>query len=260
MVKLDVCAGRFCPLCGDVGRLAFDKDAYHLRECRGEAVGRSHPPVLLSWLWRSETEYDRLYLEDLNYHNAVQRAGGQVPFDGREEELARAAHSRMRHLEPFVSPGASICDVGAAYGMQSLIACAMGYTAFSLEPNPMVVSVARAVGRRIEVGTWRDVKGNWDVITLFDVFEHLTRPRACLRHLVNCLTPAGVILLEMPEWDAGNSRCMKHVRPEQHPVLYSAGAAEQLFSEEGLRVLEFHRPVRGELGKMSWLLMRSEVE
>jgi hypothetical protein len=119
--------------------------------------------------------------------------------------------------------------------------------------------VAKRFGRNVQVGTWRDVPGGWNAITLIDVFEHLTRPRACLRYLTDCLAPAGVLLIEMPEWDAADARCKKHVRPEQHPVLYSVGAAERLFGEEGLRVLEFHRPVHGTLGKVSWLLMRSDV-
>ena len=57
----------------------------------------------------------------------------------------------------------------------------------------------------------------------------------------------------MPEFQ-GLGDWKKHIKPREHLCLFSRGAAEQLYGEEGYTPIEFHRPRRGELGKMSHIL------
>lgn len=254
MAPLDWCAGKVCPICGGSGDFYAAVGGHALRECRG---GRRapHDPVLLSWAWGSETEYTNLYLEYNLYHDYIQKVGNHWPFDAREAELARAAHLRIKALKPYLAEGMRLCDIGTAYGIFPLVAKSFGMDACGLEINRYVADIAASRGRPVRAGSWEDMEGEYDVITLFDVFEHITRPRGCLRRLRQHLSSRGVLVVEMPEWDASNPVGEKHVRPDEHPVLYSAGAAEALFSSEAYRIIGFWRPMRDTLGKMSWALI-----
>lgn len=132
-----------------------------------------------------------------------------------------------------------------------------GYEAYGIDPNPALSTS----GKMITAGTWKDVQGVWDIFTLHDVFEHLTRPREALRHLKDHLSEKGLIVVEQPEFDSSHQRAAgmawKHIRSRQHICLYSKGAFEQLAEEEGFEAFAFYRPLRSSLGKMVHILQRA---
>src|SRR5579871_5829830 len=132
------------------------------------------------------------------------------------------------------------------------------YQATGLEPSPDACTWAQQHDRPTQQGSWPEAAPAWDVISLHDVFEHLTCPHDCLEHLMRCLTPGGVLIIEMPEWDSPHQRQegwqWRHIKPRSHLCLYSRAGAEALFEQHGLQVDAFWRPLRGSLGKAVWAL------
>jgi 2-polyprenyl-3-methyl-5-hydroxy-6-metoxy-1,4-benzoquinol methylase len=153
---------------------------------------------------------------------------------------------------------ASVLDIGAATGAFVNEAKASGWTAIGLEPNRAMQRKAMAGHRDVWLGGWEKMEGRHDVITLMDVFEHLTRPAACLERMLGHLTSEGVVYIEMPEADcpghAKEGLEWKHVRPTQHLALYSDPAARRLFEREGYRIEMVFRPRRGTLGKIAYII------
>lgn len=236
-------AGKYCPICGGRGSEGVPV------ECCG---------VRLTWQWDSVDEYDSWYADPTAYHVDEQTCQGQRAYEDsiRYASALKAADVRLKWISAATgkTDSLTIIDVGA--GNMAFVdrAIIQDHAGFGIDPNPMDDYCLR--------GSWKDVQGEWDVITLHDVFEHLTDPRGCLRHLKSCLRPKGTLVIEMPEWNSPLHKAQgddfRHIRPRQHIALYSKDAAERLFADEGLTVTAFYRPLRGAIGKASWFLMRDE--
>lgn len=226
-----------------------------------------HAPVLLSWLWKSEEEYEAWYADPEAYHVDEQVSQGQKPCTDRQRraEAFAAARKRIQSLLFYYEPrfamhgrrSTRLLDIGCGTGEFVKTARTYNYDAYGIDPNPALATQDRI----ITTGTWKDVQGTWDIITLHDVFEHLTRPREALRAFQGHLNDRGLVVIEQPEWDSPHQREAgmewKHIRPRQHVCLYSRQAAEQLYEEEGFSLVAFYRPLRATLGKMVHLLQRA---
>lgn len=239
-------AGMFCPLCQCPGSEG------ELRECSS-----GHPPVLLSWVWglgkESVAQYEAMYTDPTAYHLTEQIEGGQKAYTDPEryQEAAIASVHRINFIHALIGTDRcqKIMDIGS--GNHAFVrVCQLNYhEAYGIDPNPLSESCL--------AGGWEDVKGKYDIITMHDVFEHIIQPEACLLHLGDCLADGGMLVIEMPEYLAPSRAWERHIRPRQHPVLYSREAAELLYARAGYYVTAFTRPLKSSLGKMSHYLLKA---
>ena len=252
----DLIAGRNCPLCGSVGQAVHYPNPFNLRTCCG---------ILLSWQWESEEQYEQMYTDGTQYHKQAQLEGGQQTYWDRDDEALMAANTRIDTLIAIQGGNhrGMLLDIGTATGAFPTIAKLRGYDAYGTEPNEYMVKAAQQRCREVQYGTWHDDEyGNqtYDVITMHDVFEHLTYPSACLEKMHDRLTDSGMLVIEMPEFLCRDSILdglnWKHVRPHQHVALYSESAADLLFDNNEYDVVAKVRPLRGKLGKICYYLQQ----
>lgn len=242
-------AGIRCPLCRSIGTVQGEKEGVVIRNCCG---------ILLSWAWENEKCYYEMYTNGSNYHVVQQIEEGQKPYWDRDIDFQSVAHKRLETIR-FVRPDCqTLVDIGAATGSFVKVACERGLRAVGYEPNQAMCETASDLGRPMVNGTWSELDGVYDVITLMDVFEHLTRPRECLERLKQHLKSDGIIYIEMPEAACAQNLKQglrwKHIRPKQHVALYSESAATNLFKLCGLAVELVFRPLRGSLGKIVFIV------
>lgn len=234
-------AGAFCPLCS---RRGSNGDL--------QACEEGHAPLLLSWTWPSPEDYEAWYADPNAYHVEEQEANGQRAYTDakRYEDAVSVAASRMWFLDAALGDTTRrrMLDIGAGNFAFVRTARCYGHEAYGIDPNPLSDSCLR--------GTWSDVEDAYNVITMHDVFEHLLHPRRCLMHLRDCLEPNGLLVIEMPEYQAPDPCWTKHIRPRQHVCLYSREAAEEMYRRAGYEVVMFLRPVMGTLGKMAHYLKK----
>jgi len=253
-VDSTVTAGRYCPLCGGCGRYFGTKDGYPLRvcDCEGE--------TLLSWPYRSQAEYEALYTDGERYHRDCQLQEHQRPMVEREAEYRTAAIARLKQLRLFKPPdGTPLLDIGTGTGQFVETAhFVFNYDAHGIEPNRAMVEYAASQGRCVTQGSWQDVTGQWGVLCLHDVFEHLLAPHECLLHLRERMLSDALLVIEIPEWAGPHDTGLasRHVRPLQHPVLYSDESARAMFRRAGLIVEAMIRPKRATLAKVCYYLSR----
>lgn len=268
MILPPVAAGVYCPICGVhvlSKRPSFEsKDGYPLYVCEG--VRNEHCPVMLSFPWESEEEYNDWYKDGIKYHNDEQYNEGQRSYfeQERHESLKKAAESRWSTISPLLIPPSfrgdyKLLDIGAGAGeWVDYLVGAAGIDAVGYEPNPKIKEMAKH-RYRIFTGSWSEihhepVKG-FDCITLLDVFEHLTRPAECLKRCYELTKPGGHVVIETPEF-AGFHYCKygrdwKHIRPRQHVCLYSEGALTFMAHLLGFETVFTLLPLNGSLGKMT---------
>jgi SAM-dependent methyltransferase len=229
-----------CPLCAET--IASGQT---LVECN-----HVHPPVLLSWPWKDEASYMGFYA-DSDYHDGQYTRNTGSTCGSQYEVSRKAAAMRFQLLCAILDKFDGVpdfIDVGA--GNMAFVdeVNAHSCNAWGIDPHPLRDDCLR--------GTWADVEGKYDIITMYDVFEHLTEPSDCLKHLKNCLKPRGVLVVEMPEYKAPHASWARHIKPQEHISLYSAKAAEAMYENAGFDIIGFHRPLQCTLGKMCHFLQR----
>jgi FMN phosphatase YigB (HAD superfamily)/2-polyprenyl-3-methyl-5-hydroxy-6-metoxy-1,4-benzoquinol methylase len=135
--------------------------------------------------------------------------------------VRRSAFANILRLIRDQRPSAkSLLDVGAGTGMMCAEAQKAGFQTEGVEPSSWAVSEARRQGLRVHEGCFPhpDVGGRlFDVVTLCDVIEHVSRPVALLQAAHRCVNPDGLIVIVTPDVDSWAARIMGshwwHFRP-----------------------------------------------
>ena len=113
---------------------------------------------------------------------------------GRQRTFARLI-DRLRQLQP---PPATLLDIGCYTGQFLAQARAAGYNVAGLEPSRWAAGYARdRHGLEVAGATLADLPAGrqFDLITLWDVLEHLPNPHATIAAISDHLKPGGWLAL-----------------------------------------------------------------
>ena len=188
-----------CPLCGGPSRHWLSRSGRDLRRCLTCRHGWV-PQGLALIDGRSIYEHDApIFLRD-----------GNAEYYLDPGNLANA-RDKVEWLLALGLRG-NLLDVGANFG-HFAAAAASDFTVHGLEPSAVAVEWARAhLDVRIETGSVYDERpdfhGRFDVITMWDVIEHLPDPTRALANLRGWLKPGGVLCLSTPAMGSAVARLM----------------------------------------------------
>ncbi|HEV7732154.1 MAG TPA: class I SAM-dependent methyltransferase [Candidatus Binatia bacterium] len=221
-----------CPACGaDAFRFAFLKRGCRFERCLRCGVMRQNPQIV-----------------DLAEAYADAYRTGEYAFFASATGIRRAiaelrlravmrAHPRARRwLDLGASTGAFVAAAGAALATRG-----DGGVAEGVEFAPEAVAAARAEGLAVFQSTVEDfvVETPYDVITAFDVLEHLRDPAVLLERARSWLAPGGILAVTVPNLGSVPSLFMgRHwyfIAPD-HLHYFDAGTLRQVFQRNGFAV------------------------
>ena len=114
-------------------------------------------------------------------------------------------HRENRRLLKQFSSGARLLDIGCGYGAFTALAVEMGLDAYGIDFNSSQIGVGRNVfglGDRLRVGRIEELpdfmEAGFDLITLFEVIEHVENPKALIEQVTRLLRPGGILVLSCP--------------------------------------------------------------
>ncbi|TMD15330.1 MAG: class I SAM-dependent methyltransferase, partial [Chloroflexi bacterium] len=120
-------------------------------------------------------------------------------------------------LRPYLRPPARIIDVGSGGGAVAQALQEFGHvTACDIDVR-CAASVARRPGMSFAYGTAEAIPfagGSFDLVTAFDVLEHLDDDVRALREMARVVSPAGLIAVTVPAygWMWGRQDEISHHR------------------------------------------------
>jgi SAM-dependent methyltransferase len=166
----------------------------------------------------------------------------------RTQTHYRCVARRLRALQP---PGAGrrLFDFGCGAGGFLLEARAVGFDPFGLELNrDLARHVRETHGIGVHSGEISDAdfpRERFDLITSFQVFEHLLDPRTVLTELVRHLAPGGLLLVEVPNLhDVRERRRRGATMDDSHLFYFNEHSLGGLMRACGLRVVEVEEGLR----------------
>jgi SAM-dependent methyltransferase len=231
-----------CDLCGASSAdhpVVFWKHNTPVVRCRSCGLLYSNPRWLTKHLFGY---YDESYLQE--YKRTIQ------------ETSTDPVENRLR-WQPFLDILSSarqanrLLDVGCATGEFMLVAKANGWEAYGVEPGVPAAEVAKqSTGCQVHAGTLDTAPypdGWFDVVTLWDVIEHVQSPSQYFADVARLVRPGGLVGITTPNirsvsyWALGPHWSV--VGPNGHIYYFAPGTLKRLLEKSGFSLTSMHSMV-----------------
>lgn len=132
---------------------------------------------------------------------------GRRYIEARLNEGAHLHPLRLQLVQSFMaSPAAKALDIGAGLGQFILLLQQQGATAIGIEPSNLRRAYAeetwglKLFPQLVHDPYWqKEQTATFDLITLWDVIEHVDDPRSTLEDAAKLLKPGGLLCLDTPD-------------------------------------------------------------
>ena len=180
----------------------------------------------------------------------------------RDESALDAAAEKAAWVRGHAAAGSRLLDVGANFGF-FVKEAGTWFDARGIEPSPILAEWARThLQVQVEAGSIYDeraeFRGRFDVVTMFDVIEHLDDPRAALQRCREYLKPEGRLFITTPDTGSGMAGLLRghwyYIDFVQHVSLFDSANLRRLLADTGF-VVDDRRTV-GRRYKLSYIERR----
>lgn len=257
-----------CNLCGARNaQLLFPSTLSHAAltaedfRCTSSAYG-IHPPIVrcnICGLVYANPRWDSSLINE-NY-SVIQDPTYVEERQGRVLTFER----NLAPFEKLIAPNSTtrrLLDVGCHIGVMVELAQARGWEAWGVEPSVWAAEQARARGLRVLTGTLDNTtlpENYFDVVTMWDVIEHLTDPAAEIRNVHRVLAPGGIFAIHTIDIESLFARVMGNRWPwlmEMHLYYFSPRTLSKLLAQNGFQVIRFN--AQGRYLRLGYLVTRLE--
>jgi 2-polyprenyl-3-methyl-5-hydroxy-6-metoxy-1,4-benzoquinol methylase len=227
-----------CVVCGSDQHAPFRQSgSFEIRRCRGCGLRFLHPQP-------TADDLERLYAESY-FQSADSVAQGYSAYSDEAANWRATFRDRLRHL-PSPPAGARLLDVGAAAGYFVEQARKVGWDAEGVEPSNWAATYARETLQQpvrqatLESAGYAD--RSFDLVTFWEVIEHLPRPHEFLVEVARVLRPNGMIALSTPDCGSlaarfSGKRWLGWQKIPEHLYFFDRVSLERLLERAGFEVV-----------------------
>ena len=228
-----------CPVCGAGGaRLAQKIETTTILRCRSCGVG---------WWDFSSSSFDAFYEEGYYFAPDSSPGVGYEDYDALEPAQRATSRLRLEKIRKAKGRPSSLLDVGCGLGHFLSEAKADGWKVAGFEVSSFA---AQEVRRRLDIevfdGDLGQVPHTFDVVTAWDVFEHVPDPLAFFVSCRRLLSRDGVLIVSTGNFASvaarlSGRRWHLYNLPE-HLFFHTPQSVEHLATGAGLTITELSHP------------------
>ena len=204
-------------LCSSPARFLGKKNSFDVYRC-------SDCETYFPWPIPNQEETLEIYGQD--YFCGATGGSGYIDYDRDKQPMVPAFQQYLNRIEHYRPTRGTLLDIGAATGFFLKLAKARKWDVRGVEPSAHASEQGRRAGIDIRTGIF--VKGLYpaeslDVITLWDVIEHVPEPKTLVEASYEALKPGGILALNTPDSRSVLARLLKTnwhlVIPPEHLFL-----------------------------------------
>ncbi len=173
---------------------------------------------------------------------------------------------RLARVRDHLPPPGRVLDVGCAAGYFLAVMREEGWRVSGVEPSESILDAAEALlgPGVVEPGTLENAPlepASFDLITFWDVLEHLPDPLAALRRARELLAPGGRVLVETQNVRSRLARVLgprwQHYKHAEHLHHFHPGTLARALAESGLELMRMGPRGGGKYVSASFVAERS---
>jgi 2-polyprenyl-3-methyl-5-hydroxy-6-metoxy-1,4-benzoquinol methylase len=227
---------RPCPHCASTAQFSFRARDLNMRTSPTFFSYFRCPACTLTFIAEVPADLDRYYAPEYYALPESKR---------RLEVLAGKERFKLDLIRPYRSAG-DLLEVGAAWGSFALAAKLAGYDVTAVEMDERCCHyLAEVVGVRVfrpdKKGALPAGLGQYDVVALWHVVEHLLRFEQALTQIAELVRPGGIVAIACPNPDAWQFRVMgqrwPHIDAPRHLQLIPAQVIIDVLTARGFEVM-----------------------
>jgi 2-polyprenyl-3-methyl-5-hydroxy-6-metoxy-1,4-benzoquinol methylase len=221
-----------CDLCGaDDPAFWFEKEEFRYVRCRRCGLVYVTPRL-----------QDHFQQQD-KFYQAI--TGGDFEGAAKQDRRPRRLMSLLKIARSYLNYKriGALLDVGCGFGIFLDAAKSVGWKAYGLEVASAPASIA-ARYHDVFKGPLPDAPyepNSFDVVRLNNVLEHVSNPRALVRHIGRVLRPGGLLYISTPNFEsftlALQGAGWRYVCGQYHIYLFSPKTLLRLMEAEGFKVV-----------------------
>lgn len=230
-----------CPICGYNGNVSFRflKNGYNLYRCDACNLLFVHPQPSSDELLKI---YDDSYFKRGNKYlaaNETESRSRNLDNDKRKIDVIRKYKQTGKLL-----------DIGCAMGDFLYLARQAGFDVTGVEVSTSCADyVKNKLGIEVQSGNLLSAQlpsSTYDIVTLWDVMEHLRNPLGTLNEAFRIMRPGGILCFSTGDIDSFYARIMGRfwhlLTPPQHLFYFSPKSIRQMLDRCGFAVNQITHP------------------
>lgn len=228
-----------CNYCGGRNHSPlFDRFYPNIVQC--ESCG-----LIFNAVMPTEEELETIYNEEY-FRSKDSLKYGYTDYLADRANIVKTSRERLAQIEQLKRPG-SLLDIGCAFGFFMEVARDRGWTVSGVEISRFAADYAAeelgldVVHRSAEDGEY--ARRSYDVITMWDLVEHLRDPAGTLKKLAGALKEDGLLVLSTPDVGSLPARLTREKwlgwqLQNEHLFYFSAATLERMLNAAGLEVIK----------------------
>ncbi len=252
-----------CQLCGSAERtLDFAEGRFQVLRCSGCSLVYVSPRL---------TGQDLVDIYDEGYWKSQNpKVRGYADYAREAALYLKTFHKRMGLVRRWAAPRSRVLDVGCAAGYFLRVMRDQGHDVHGVELSSAIAkeAVAALGSDRVHIGTLDEAvaamnyaKASFDLVSLWDVIEHIPDPQAVLRAIRALMKPGARLLLETQNVESRWARLLgprwHHYKHHEHLYHFSPVTIRRLLADCGFRTLEIGAAYAGKYVSFAFLAERA---
>ncbi len=182
--------------------------------------------------------------------------------ESRRENIFRPRAKYVCNTLPEKANGL-VGDIGAGFGifLEELAKFWHAAVLMAIEPSPDQAEICRSKGLDVKCCSLEEVKGyegQFDLLTAFELFEHLFDPYTFLNHVLQLLKPGGFFLITTLNIQGFDIQLLweksKSISPPHHLNFFNPQSISLLLGKCGFEVMDISTP-----GKLDWDIVEGMI-
>jgi SAM-dependent methyltransferase len=215
---------------------------------------------------RDETGLAAIYAGEHYWRSDEPKAMGYTDYRGEQERYLRTFRLRLDYVLRGGPRGGRSLDVGSAAGFCLAVLRERGFDAYGVELSADIASYAiEELGfDTVHVGTLDTAPfpdASFDLVTMWDVLEHVVDPLELLSEARRKLTQDGLLVIETQDIDSRFARLLgrswQHYKHPEHILHFTPGSLERLLARAGFRLEQVTHRYGGKYVPLSFVAERA---